>query len=158
MRLTYLAVTAIGALCAPLIMYGDDDLTVNIVGDGSEIAQFNTSTISRITFPDNGMSILTTDGLQKFSFEEFDTMTFDFRRESGLDIPASSLDNNLTISVADNLISVSGDADIEMEVFDLQGNLLNRISGHQIINHDVSVYAKGIYIALINNKAVKFIR
>lgn len=142
-----------GALCVCA------DNTVSLIvntNDGKK--QYEINTIDFIDFEDDVMKIHLDQTVEDINISDIEDMVFDIL--SGIeDVRDYELADGLDVSVKGGVLAaVQEGKTITVRVFDMNGRLIDMASAESEISYSLADLAKGTYIVLVNDKAIKFIR
>lgn len=129
-------------------------LVVN--GPDGKATNIPVGTISEVTFSENGMTVVTPAESLTFAFSDISDISFDAQVE-GVDGSIAELDD-LTISYNSGLLSVTAPAEINLSVFNIQGQQLIQVSASEHATVDMNPLSSGIYVVRVNNKTIKLTR
>jgi len=155
-RLSYLFV----ALAATTGLQAHADVNTKMVlyspGGKSEVP---VTSINRISFDGNIMSIDSSEGNTKVDVLTLDRVIFDIKA-SAVDNLVKDFDNGVTISARAGVINVSaeGDNPVTIAVYGINGAMLHNVVGQGSVTVDLNQLAPGVYIVKANDKTIKFTR
>lgn len=148
-----LVLLASGAVCASA------DNTVSLIvntNDGQK--QYEINAIDFIDFEEDVMKIHLDQTVENINIGDIEDMVFDVL--SGIeDVRDYELADGLDVSVKGGVLAAFQEGKtITVRVFDMNGRLIDMASAETEINYSLADLAKGTYIVLVNDKAIKFIR
>lgn len=133
-------------------------LKINVL-NGEEQA-FDISEIQNITFEDGVMKVKNANGaVTDFNIDNIDDMVF--TTVVGIEgVFDYALENNLNIKIENGLLTATQpDTQLTLRVFTVAGANVDMRQGQSVITYQFSDLREGeVYIILVNDKAIKFIR
>lgn len=146
---------AILTTAATATIFADTRLVV-AAPDGT-ISGVSLSEIKQINFNSgNQMSIVTNSDTKLFDLAKIGKITFDFETSANKRIEASI--DDLSIVLVGGIMTVSSAAGkpVAVDIYNLQGILVDSGRGIARVNIDFNTLTNGIYIVKANDKIIKF--
>lgn len=147
---------AVAALALASSTQANDKLVVS--EKGGTTTQIEISQISEITFDGNTMVVRTPDKPLEFLTDNIEEMVFDLT-VTGVDSVAAEL-GDITVTTEKGIVRIdaAGDAQIALDVYDMNGSRVISLRGAGSLTADLSDLPSGIYIIKANDKTIKFLR
>lgn len=151
----YVLLSAIALLAFPAMA---DITAMSVIPQAGEKTVYDVDNIVNITFDGDMMVVQTVDGTDRINIDNIDEIVFGII--SGVEQTRDfDLNDGLNVAIRRNLLTASLDGgDITLRVFDTNGRLMDTVAANSELQYDLASLAKGSYILLVNNKALKFIR
>lgn len=147
--------------CALGAFYASADNTVNLIvntNDGEK--KYDIKTIDFIDFNEGQdvMNIHLESTVDNIDITNVEDMVFDV--VSGIEeVRDYDLADNLNISIKGGVLTATQEGKtLTVRVFDMNGRALDMVSADSAVTYSLADLAKGTYIIMVNDKAVKFIR
>ncbi len=144
------------ALFASTVMADTIQLSVN--NSNGEHTVYNVDDLVNITFDGDDMVIQHANGSDRHLIDNIEDMIFG--TVSGIEeVRDFDLNDGLNVAIRGNILTATlPDGEITLRVFDINGRAVDTSSSRSEISYDLAELAKGTYIIMVNDKALKFIR
>lgn len=143
------------ALFATSVMADTIQLSVN--SSNGEQTIYNVDELVNITFDGDDMVIQHANGSDRHLIDNIEDMIFG--TVSGIEeVRDFDLNNGLNVAIRANILTATLPDDITLRVFDINGRAVDTASSRSELSYDLAELAKGTYIIMVNDKALKFIR
>lgn len=152
-------------LIVPLILglstgfaVADSKITFSVNGTDGTQKVYNISDVNNITFDGDMMVISHSEGTDEHELDAIQDMVF--ATVSGIDeVFEGELGDGLQVSVNHGVLTaLLPGGDLTLRVFTMGGNMIDSMSAREELTYQLAPLDKGVYIILVNDKAIKFIR
>lgn len=139
-------------------IYADNDIQFIVNGSDGNQKKFQLDQIENIVFVGNMMVVRTSQGEESLDINSIADMLFD--TVSGIEgVYESQADGGLLVNINKGILKASHpDTPIHLRIFDMSGKMKASAEGMAELEYDLSVLDSGVYIVMVNDKAIKFIR
>ncbi len=149
-----LAICTAAVLCAS----ADNIVTLKVNGPDGTLQSYDIRNIDYIDFNGDMMRVYTTDGMEELNMDDINDMTFDI--VSGIEeIRDLNLSEDLQVKINGGILTaLLPEGDLTLRVYTISGQPVDMVAAHGELTYSLADLAKGTYVILVNDKAIKFIR
>lgn len=144
--------------CAAFTANADDIINLKVATKSGETS-FDIKEIEKITFDGDKMTVSQFEkAATDFDINSIDEMTFYVI--SGVEnVYDFDLENRLNVKVNRNILTATQPGQhLSLRIFDLNGRAIDSREAEEELSYTLSDLPKGIYVIIVNDKAIKFIR
>jgi hypothetical protein len=156
MKKVLLTAFALGmSVCAA---FADDQTVLDIYSANGETQRYSITDIVNITFDGDKMLVNGTNGTTEFDIDSVEQMIF--ATVSGVENNYDfDLGNSLEVAIKNGMLTASQpEKEINLRIFTLQGEVIFATSADSELSYSLTELPQGVYLIMVNDKVIKFIR
>ena len=156
MKKIVLLISSIVCAIATFLARADAEKMILTTSDGANA--FEVNTLTKISFNDNQLTVITPEGSQSFNVLDVESIAFDL--SGGVDdVLAKDFEDGVGLALSNGSLTVTASGeDITVAIYSVKGALVNRHVGHGSLTIDLTRLAAGVYSVKANNKTLKFVK
>lgn len=138
--------------------FADDQTVLDIYSANGETQRYSITDIVNITFDGDKMLVNGTNGTTEFDIDSVEQMIF--ATVSGVENNYDfDLGNSLEVAIKNGMLTASQpEKEINLRIFTLQGEAIFATSAESELSYSLTELPQGVYLIMVNDKVIKFIR